>query len=163
MALSSKIESFLFSTLIIILVASCKKNNDNSLPPDDESYTTDTSYRTPLSKGINLSNWFNDYSAHSQFSNRFTDAHFALLKQLGFTYVRIPIGQYILFNREKPSELNPVNLQYVESAVQKAINNGLAVTINYHTASDDFEKNTAHQYRQSGQTCRLLESCGKLF
>jgi endoglucanase len=140
----------LYVIFILVLFYACNKNNNNnSLPPDKENYTTDTSYRTPLSKGINLSNWFNDYSDASQFSNRFTDAHFALLKQLGFTYVRIPIGQYILFNHEKPSELNPVNQQYVEAAVQKAINNGLAVTLNYHTASDDFEKtlplNTVNQ------------------
>jgi endoglucanase len=133
---------FLLTVLcIIVTLAACRKNNNsNSLPPDDENYTTDTSYRTPLSKGINLSNWFNDYSDASQYSNRFTDAHFIMLKQLGFTYVRVPIGQFILFNHENPSQLNPVNLQYVESAVQKAINNGLAVTLNYHTASDDFEK-----------------------
>ena len=128
------------SLCIIVLLAACKKDNKNALPPDDENYTTDTSYRTPLSKGINLSNWFNDYSDASQYSNRFTDAHFALLKQLGFTYVRIPVGQYILFNHENPSQLNPVNLQYVDAAVQNAIHHGLAVTLNYHTASDDFEK-----------------------
>jgi endoglucanase len=149
MTLALKIRTLLFSFCIVLLFSNCRKNNITPLPPDKENYTTDTSYRTPLSKGINLSNWFNDYSDHSQFSNRFTDAHFTLLKQLGFTYVRIPVGQYVLFNREKPSELNPVNLQYVESAVQKAINNGLAVTLNYHTASDDFEKtlptNTANQ------------------
>lgn len=139
----------LYSLCLILYIASCKKEKNNALPPDDENYTTDTSYRTPLSKGINLSNWFNDYSDVTQFSNRFTDAHFTLLKQLGFTYVRIPIGQNVLFNRQQPSELNPVNLQYVDAAVQNAINHGLAVTINYHTASDDFEKtlpsNTGNQ------------------
>jgi len=137
------------SLCLIVLLAACRKDKNNSLPQDNENYKTDTSYRTPLSKGINLSKWFNDYSDAAQFSNRFTDAHFALLKQLGFTYVRIPIGQYILFDHENPSQLNPVNLQYVDAAVQKAINHGLAVTLNYHTASDDFEKtlplNTVNQ------------------
>jgi aryl-phospho-beta-D-glucosidase BglC (GH1 family) len=130
----------------------CKKSNGVVANPGgggNINYTTDTAYRTPLSRGINLSNWFNDYSDPSQFSNRFSDAHFALLKQLGFTYVRIPIGQFILFQQNNPSELNQVNLVYVESAVQKAINHGLAVTLNYHTASDDFEKtlptNTVNQ------------------
>jgi aryl-phospho-beta-D-glucosidase BglC (GH1 family) len=129
-------------------VFACKKNDGNSGTPNDK-YTTDSSYRVPLSKGINLSNWFNDYSDPAQFDDRFTDAHFGLLKQLGFTYVRIPIGQSILFSHSTPSQLNPVNLQYVESAVQKAISHGLAVTLNYHTASDDFEEtlptNTVNQ------------------
>jgi len=63
-----------------------------------------------------------------------------LLKQLGFTYVRIPVGQFVLYNRLTPSTLNAVNLQYVESAVQLAVNNGLAVTLNYHPASNEVEK-----------------------
>jgi aryl-phospho-beta-D-glucosidase BglC (GH1 family) len=125
-----------------LLFSKCKKDHaptDDFDADDNPNYTTDTSYRTPLSKGINLSNWFNDFSEPSQFSNRFTDAHFELLRQLGFTYVRIPIGQFILFQRNDPDVLNPVNLQYVEAAVQKAIDHGLAVTLNYHTASDAFE------------------------
>jgi aryl-phospho-beta-D-glucosidase BglC (GH1 family) len=138
---------FYVLALCCLLIA-CKKDNSTKTPTNT-NYTTDSSFKIPLSKGINLSNWFNDYSDPSQFSDRFTDAHFALLKQLGFTYVRIPIGQYILFNHSAPSQLNPVNLAYVESAVQHAINHGLAVTLNYHTASDDFEKtlptNTVNQ------------------
>ena len=122
-----------------ILIFSCRKNNSTSNDPGD-NYKTDTSYKYPLSKGVNLSNWFNDFSDRTQYSTRFTDEHFALLKQLGFTYVRIPIGQFILFNRDNPSELKEPNLQHVESAVKKAIDHGLAVTLNYHPASNDFEK-----------------------
>lgn len=125
-----------------LLFSECKKDHqptDDFEAEDNPNYTTDTSYKTPLSKGINLSNWFNDFSDPSQFSNRFTDAHFTLLKQLGFTYVRIPIGQFILFQQNNPDVLNPTNLQYVEAAVQNAIDHGLAVTLNYHTASDGFE------------------------
>lgn len=122
-----------------LLFFACKKNDSNGGLANN-NFTTDSSYRIPLSKGINLSNWFNDFSDPAQFPDRFTDAHFTLLKQLGFTYVRIPIGQYILFNHLTPSELNATNLPYVESAVQKAIDHGMAVTLNYHTASDDFEK-----------------------
>jgi aryl-phospho-beta-D-glucosidase BglC (GH1 family) len=125
-----------------LLFSDCKKHReptDDFASEDNQNYTTDTSYRTPLSKGINLSNWFNDYSDPSQFANRFTDAHFQLLKRLGFTYVRIPIGQFILFQPNDPDVLNPFNLQHVDAAVQRAINHGLAVTLNYHPASDAFE------------------------
>ena len=124
----------------ISLFPACKKDDNTTSNDPGVNYRTDTSYRAPLSKGINLSNWFNDYSDASQFPNRFTDDHFALLKQLGFTYVRIPVGQYILFNRNNPSLLNPVNIVHVESAVQNAIDHGLAVTLNYHPASNEYEK-----------------------
>lgn len=93
-----------------------------------------------MAKGINLSNWFNDYSDHAQFGNRFTVNHFTTFKQAGFTYVRIPIGSSILFQPATPSILNPVNLPFVEAAVNRALNAGLAVTINYHPASEDYEK-----------------------
>jgi endoglucanase len=122
---------------ITVVALACKKTSDKA--PEVTEATTDSAYRAPLSKGINLSNWFNDYSDPAQYANRFTDAHFALLKQLGFTYVRIPVGQAILFQTADPSVLKPYNLSYVDAAVQKAIDHGLAVTLNYHTASDAFE------------------------
>lgn len=132
-------DRLLLAALLSLCILACKKNSSGDNDPGD-NYKTDTSYRTPLSKGINLSNWFNDYSDPSQFNTRFTDEHFALLKQLGFTYVRIPVGQFILYSQHNPSQLNPVNIQYVEAAVQKAIDHGLAVTLNYHPASNDVEK-----------------------
>lgn len=131
----------------ILTITSCKKNNSTNDPGDN--YTTDPSYKTPLSKGVNLSNWFNDYSNHAEFAERFTDKHFETLQQLGFTYVRIPIGETILFNEHNPSQLNAVNLQYVDAAVQRAVDHGLAVTLNYHPLTTNFEKtlptNTANQ------------------
>jgi len=130
----------ILAAILCLSLFACKKNDNNTTTNDPgDNYHTDTSYKTPLSKGINLSNWFNDYSDPSQFSNRFTDEHFSTLKQLGFTYVRIPIGQSILFNRDNPSQLKATNLIFVESAVKKAIDHGLAVTLNYHPASNEFE------------------------
>jgi endoglucanase len=131
------IEIFVLCSLLV-LSSACNKKAD-PVEPASTDRTTDTAYRQPLARGINLSNWFNDYSDRSQYSNRFTDAHFETLKSRGFTYVRIPIGQDVLFEKNNPSVLNPANLIHVEAAVQKAVSNGLAVTINYHTASDAFE------------------------
>lgn len=125
-------------TGILILCFACKKNSHPPAPEFIER-TTDSSYKAILAKGVNLSNWFNDYSDPAQYANRFTDAHFSVLKAKGFTYVRIPVGQNILFQPATPSVLKPGNLTLVESAVRRAIDHGLAVTINYHTASDAFE------------------------
>ncbi|MBL7698035.1 MAG: cellulase family glycosylhydrolase [Chitinophagaceae bacterium] len=148
--------------VVIICLISCKKNNSADNDPGD-NYKTDTGYRAPLSKGINLSNWFNDYSDHGQFSNRFTDEHFALLKQLGFTYVRIPIGQYILYNEGNPSQLNAANLQYVDKAVENAIAHGLAVTINYHPASNDVEKKLPVSTESQDKMAEYWKAVAKFF
>jgi aryl-phospho-beta-D-glucosidase BglC (GH1 family) len=129
----------ILAAIVFLSLFACKKNNTTTPNDPGDNFHTDTSYKTPLSKGINLSNWFNDFSDPSQFSNRFTDEHFSTLKELGFTYVRIPIGQFILFNRDNPSQLKATNLIFVESAVKKAIDHGLAVTLNYHPASNEFE------------------------
>lgn len=58
-----------------------------------------------LARGINLSNWFNDYSDPSQFSNRFSNAHFKQIKDAGFTYVRLPIGPSVLCGTSKIEDI----------------------------------------------------------
>jgi aryl-phospho-beta-D-glucosidase BglC (GH1 family) len=139
--LQKKPESFSLIALIFcfsfFMLFACKKTGTQTPDPVP---VLPLSAPAALAKGINLSNWFNDYSDVNQFGNRFTPAHFAKLKQSGFTYVRIPIGHTILFQENTPSVLNPVNLTYVDNAVQNAINAGLAVTINYHTAQDTYEQ-----------------------
>ena len=90
-----------------------------------------------LQKGVNLSNWFNDYSDPNQFSNRFPLSTLQLIKSSGFTYVRIPIGVTILFNAANPAQLNPTNLSYVDAAVDNCIKAGLGVTINLHAGQND--------------------------
>jgi endoglucanase len=85
-----------------------------------------------LAKGINLSNWFNEYSSASEYANRFSTAQLSLIKNSGFTYVRLPIGVNILFNEANPSQLNQANLALVDQAINNCITNGLSVTINLH-------------------------------
>ena len=53
----------LLIVLIITLVQGCKK-----------STLSNPAFLDPLAKGINLSNWFNDYSDPLQYSNRFSPA-----------------------------------------------------------------------------------------
>lgn len=122
--------------LVFILFLSftcCEKPNIPPVPPEpSDSLPPSSSPKDPLAKGVNLSNWFNDYSDRSQFGNHFTEASLQLIKAKGFTYVRIPIGNTILFNPSNPSTLNANNLTHVDGAVKKCVNAGLAVTINLH-------------------------------
>lgn len=96
-----------------------------------------------LAKGINLSNWFNDYSDPSQFSNRFNSANFKQIKDAGFTYVRLPIGPSVLCGSSKIEEIQTANLVHVENAVKNIQAAGLAVTIEMHPFGDNFEARLA--------------------
>jgi endoglucanase len=121
-------KNFIYCISLILILGGCKKTsagNSNVVP------------NSSLAKGINLSNWFNDYSSSSQFANRFTPATLQLIKQKGFTYVRLPIGSTILFNASNPAVLNSTNIIMVDNAVQNCINAGLAVMINLHPWQND--------------------------
>jgi aryl-phospho-beta-D-glucosidase BglC (GH1 family) len=76
----------LLPALLVSVLIGCKKNTPSNHPGNT------TTPREILSKGVNLSNWFNDYSDVSQFSNRFSLSTLQFIKSNGFTYVRIPIG-----------------------------------------------------------------------
>jgi aryl-phospho-beta-D-glucosidase BglC (GH1 family) len=152
--------------LLIILIAAlftCKRSKTTINP----STSTD-----PLAKGINLSNWFNNYSDPSQYGNRFTSSALQLIKTSGFTYVRIPVGPAILFNSSNPSQLNPANLSFVDSAVSHSINAGLAVTLNLHPTQNDIDSLLSHDatfvnklaaYWKAIATYFKKYSSGKLF
>lgn len=96
-----------------------------------------------LARGINLSNWFNDYSDPSQFSNRFNNTHFKQIKDAGFTYVRLPIGPSVLCGTSKIEDIQTANLVHIENAVKNIQAAGLAVTIEMHPFGDNFEARLA--------------------
>lgn len=96
-----------------------------------------------LAKGINLSNWFNDYSDPAQYSNRFNNSHFKQIKDAGFTYVRLPIGPSVLSNPNKIEELQVNNLVHIENAVKGINAAGLGVIIEMHAFGDNFEARLA--------------------
>jgi len=130
-------KNIIVAVLATAVFFSCQKgvhipNEDERKP--DSSNNDSSSYVLPvqLSKGINLSNWFEDVSSPEQYNGLFTPDHFRTIKKLGFTYVRIPIGRTILFQPGDPSALNPSNLPYVDNAVKMARDAGLAVLIDYH-------------------------------
>jgi endoglucanase len=119
----------IFISLLIFFATACKKNRTTEVV-----LTVD-----PLAKGVNLSNWFNDYSDPGQFSTRFSTNTLQLIKASGFTYVRLPIGSSILFNLSNPSQLNATNLVKTDAAITNSINAGLAVTINLHPWQNDMD------------------------
>ncbi len=96
-----------------------------------------------LAKGINLSNWFNDYSDAGQYANRYNNTHYKQIKDAGFTYVRLPIGPSVLSNPSKIEELQTANLVHVENAVKGITAAGLSVVLEMHATGDNFEARLA--------------------
>jgi aryl-phospho-beta-D-glucosidase BglC (GH1 family) len=149
--------SFLWIAVFALL--SCKKNSPGQIEP----YNFPGGLPMSLQKGINLSNWFNDYSDPSKFAIHFTPVHFAKIKQLGFTFVRIPIGNTILFQPDNPSQLKSYNLPFVDSAVKMATDAGLAVVINYHPWQEDFEKQMFYDPSKSNELAAYWQSIASYF
>ena len=127
----------ILSILLLCLCIGCKKK---SITPDT---VTPPFSGDILSRGVNLSNWFNDYSDPAQFGSRFALSKLQLIKNSGFTYVRIPIGVTILFNAAQPDQLNASNLMYIDAAIDNCIKAGLGVTINLHPLSNDADTQLA--------------------
>lgn len=119
----------IYFSICIIVLYGCKKSTGSN--------NSNTEKKGVLSKGVNLSNWFNDYSDAGQYSNRFTPATLQFIKQKGFTYIRLPIGSTILFNDASPDILKSTNLTAVDNAIKNCIDAGLAVTINLHPWQND--------------------------
>src|SRR4030095_3665733 len=106
---------------------------------------------TPLSKGINLDNWFTGYSDTAQYATRYNAASFRFIKSLGFTYVRITIGDKALYNADSPSQLNLRHLAALDSGVLNAIKAGLAVTIDLHTLNNTIDSLLANDLSEANK------------
>jgi len=133
-----QLKSFIIIFYFAGLLVSCSKSSETII---DNENSVGTSGRAldKLAKGINLSNWFNDFSDKSQFGTRFTSNHFASIKAAGFTYVRLPIGPTILCEPTNISQIQPANVAAVDQAIRNITNSGLSVIIDIHAYGDAFE------------------------
>jgi endoglucanase len=131
------ISFFLLVATVALFAFACKKKKKEEpvvIPPVNQ-----TELPAALKKGINLSNWFNDYSDPGQYTTRFTATQFLQIKSLGFTYVRIPIGNTILYNSVNPGQLKTAHLQKIDDGIKAALDAGLGVTINIHPWQNDMD------------------------
>ena len=126
---------------------------DNSMPSDYISGDTPTSSNSNpnvvavdyslgramnarLGRGINLGNsWDSQGYDDSGWNNPIRDSDFATIKAAGFNSVRIPV-QWHQDADKTTHTVSPTRLQGVKEDIQLAINNGLAVVVNFHHYSD---------------------------
>jgi endoglucanase len=98
-----------------------------------------------LSRGIDISGWFSPWSERRQAGTWLTADDAALIRRLGFTFVRLTASPEWLFNTADPA--NPPDLiRYYDRAVRMFLDAGLAVIVDpiHGTSSDDtFEDSLA--------------------
>ena len=94
-----------------------------------------------LKRGINASEWF----AQVYDKRGYTPEHFqawttaediALIKSMGFDYVRLSVNPQPMFNEREPNKIAADYLGYLDAAVKMILDHGLAVVIDLHPESD---------------------------
>lgn len=132
--------------LLLILIIGCFygfSKNSETIPTTENSVGFSGRAIDKLAIGINLSNWFNDYSDKAQFGTRYSTNHFTQIKNTGFTYVRIPVGPSIICDPSNIANLQTVNLNFLDQAIKNITAAGLAVTIDLHSSNPAFESKIA--------------------
>ncbi len=89
-----------------------------------------------LARGINLTGWF--WYAPSPLERvdaRFSDADFDLIRDLGFTFVRVPVDLGFVMDATAPDLLNHDQLAYLDRALNRLFERNLAVVIDLHSTS----------------------------
>ncbi|MBZ0304618.1 MAG: glycoside hydrolase family 5 protein, partial [Anaerolineae bacterium] len=69
--------------------------------------------------------------------NTFTDADFALLHELGFTFVRLPINLELLLDESRRDYLNPEHLALLDEAMKLILAHELAIIVDLHSTTLD--------------------------
>ncbi len=100
-----------------------------------------------LSKSVNITRWFwyPEGSGADYFKSYITDDDLTLLRSMGVLSVRLVISPTFFYQVDKPTELNPAMIGYLDSAVDRLLAHDLAVVIDMHDQEKDlWEKNPAY-------------------
>jgi hypothetical protein len=87
-----------------------------------------------LARGVNLTYWF---SMGVWRPDYMSEADLVQLRQLGFTFVRLPILPGVIFDETEPGRLGP-RIGELDRAVQLILDAGLAVVVDLHPEDDQF-------------------------
>jgi aryl-phospho-beta-D-glucosidase BglC (GH1 family) len=120
-----------------------------------------------LRRGINASHWFAQLGSPGAYTKEhlqtaMTAEDIALIKSMGFDNVRLSVNPQPMFPMNRPNELRPEYLGYLDDAVKMILDHGLAVVIDLHPESDfkaklagddDFVQQFADFWRALAQHC----------
>lgn len=91
---------------------------------------------TRFSRGLNLASWFwlNENEV-GPLEKRISPAELKNLRDLGITFLRIPVDMANIYDPSKPERLNTERLELLFAGLKKIINSGLGVNFDLHSIS----------------------------
>jgi beta-glucanase (GH16 family) len=95
-----------------------------------------------LARGVNLSFWFwYGPGSLAEVERKFTESDFRQLRDLGFTYVRVPIDLGFLLDENDPDGLNDEALAVLDRGIQGLLDHDLAVIVDLHSTDQTYYEN----------------------
>lgn len=96
---------------------------------------TDARYAR-FSRGINLPGWmWLNKGKLKELEKRFSSDDLKLIRNLGFTFVRVPIDMENIYDIESPALLKPRSMEVLERGLNKILEAGLAINVDLHSIS----------------------------
>jgi endoglucanase len=87
----------------------------------------------PFTKGVNFSGWFESFSAQSIPFTKYAKEDFANVKSLGADVIRLPIRMHSMTIGKPPFTLDPLLLQFLDTAIGWAEKYQLYIIVDNHS------------------------------
>ena len=122
--------------VLFFFLTSCNLNSNDQ--NNEHIYINSFDQNKKLSRTINLGNAL-EAPNEGDWGVVLNEEYFKLIKEAGFTAIRIPIRWSNHTTNEAPYTINPIFMNRVKWAVDQAIENKLTVIVNIHHFEDIME------------------------
>lgn len=89
--------------------------------------------KTPFSRGVNFSKWFEAPNVKALEFNRFTEQDFINVKSLGADVIRLPVKMHDMTMRDPGCTLDPMLLKYLDTVIGWAEKHRLYIILDNHS------------------------------
>ncbi|MDZ7333126.1 MAG: glycoside hydrolase family 5 protein [candidate division KSB1 bacterium] len=156
MAHGTPVTKWLSLVAIAVLVLNCSKNSDSKKPSDEYPFKPPSNevldpfiQNQLLARSVNLGNAL-EAPNEGEWGVTLQAEYFQLIKEAGFTGVRIPIKWSGHAKAEPPYTIEPAFFARVDWAVAQALTRGLAAVINIHHYDEIMQNPQQHKDRFLG-------------
>ncbi|MDR0472913.1 MAG: glycoside hydrolase family 5 protein [Treponema sp.] len=137
-------KKFLYMIFLIgTLFPSCNSTNRSNNEYDEPLAPEAALRKTPFSRGVNFSGWFEAGNAHSIPFTKYIEQDFIELKSLGADHIRLPVRMHDMTSGPPDYTLDPLLLKFLDTAVEWAEKHGLYIIIDNHSFDPQIDTQTS--------------------